>query len=68
MKKLKKADLIIVTVILLLVAGIVLSVALGIGKAKPAAPAEPQAQAAVTYSDFKGKRLGIRTGTSLSQR
>ena len=67
MKKLKKADLIIVTVPLLLVAGIVLSVVLGTGKPAPSATGDTQTKTAATYSDFKGKRIGIRTGTSFEE-
>jgi len=67
MKKLKKADLIIVTVALLLVACIVLSVVLGTGKPAPSATGDTQTKTAATYSDFKGKRIGIRTGTSFEE-
>lgn len=66
MKKLQKADLIIVAVIFLLVAGIVLSVIVGTGK-KTTAAQDPNAQKNVTYADFKGKRIGIRTGTSFEE-
>ena len=66
MKKLQKADLIIVVVILLLVAGIVLSIVVGTGK-KTTAAQDPNAQKNVTYADFNGKRIGIRTGTSFEE-
>lgn len=65
MNRIKKADLIIIAVILLIVAGIALSIAHGIGGNVLSASGNSPGKPAATYSDFKGKRIGIRTGTSL---
>lgn len=49
----------------MIVAGIALSIAHGIGGNVLSASGNPPGKPAATYSDFKGKRIGIRTGTSL---
>ena len=64
MKRLKKTDYIIISIILLLVIGIVLY-NLGsnvINNKASEGPAESDTE--ITYESFNGKRIGIRTGTS----
>ncbi len=67
MKRLKKADCIIVAVIILIVASIVLAI-LG-GKYFNSRTSEQTRDntATVTYESFNGRRIGIRTGSSFEE-
>ncbi|MCR4558276.1 MAG: ABC transporter permease subunit [Saccharofermentans sp.] len=64
MNKLKKTDLIIIAVAVLLIAGIVLSVIVN-SKGKSTVSGVPESEKkTLTYDEYNGKRAGIKTGSS----
>ena len=68
MNKLKKTDFIIITVALLLIAGIVLSVFVSSkGNGKESSGQSDTEQKSATYDDYNGRRMGIRTGSSFEK-
>ena len=64
MKKLKKADFIIIAIVFLIIAGIVLSVFVNSNSNEQAADLPAEEQKTATYDDYNGKCIGIRTGSS----
>ena len=74
MKKIKKADVIIVSVLLLIIIGIVLMVSRGGGNGSsgakdggdPASAGAASSQSGdLSYTDYNGKKIGILTGTNM---
>lgn len=64
MNKLKKADYIIIAVIVILIAGIVLATVLS-GKSDTDNPGTGKTSSGtITMEDFNGRIMGIRTGSS----
>ena len=67
MNKLKKADYIIIAVIVILIAGIVLATVLS-GKSDTDNPGNGNTSSGtITMEDFNGRIMGIRTGSSFEQ-